>query len=148
MDDNHDPADISHWPEELQLPVSAQELSAIMVEIGLKSADLRPLAEHLRAGFPLSQTTSDIIADAIQRSATAVCKIYAEKLKEGNPHNSSNNNHEKSLNIFREYCSLRSNEKRTRWNLIRSKLAVKYEIKENEVDNIIKYVQRWIKRYE
>lgn len=57
--------------------------SLALVESGLLAADLAPLASHLRGGFTIPQSLADKIADALEGSPDALCKITAKRLKAG-----------------------------------------------------------------
>ncbi|MCT2400603.1 hypothetical protein [Novosphingobium mangrovi (ex Huang et al. 2023)] len=88
MVDDHDPADTSCWPPEFLLSGDLDEAEkqlwmSLRIEIGLKDGNLKPLAEHLRRGFPLPQKIAEMIADVIERRPGAVCSITARKAKRG-----------------------------------------------------------------
>ena len=86
MREDHDPADTSQWPEEFLSSSDAGEnetWSLVLIESGLKNADLTPLAGHLRKGFPLPPGIAKMIADAIERKPEAVCSITAKQSARG-----------------------------------------------------------------
>lgn len=83
-DEDEDPFGLLHWPEEFTFSINTDEdenqfWSEIAVDVGLKGGDLRPLANHLRRGFPLTIKMSEMIADAIDGKPTAICTIKAKR---------------------------------------------------------------------
>jgi hypothetical protein len=102
--DDHDPADLSHWPEAFLASVGEDEdedWSLLMIEIGLGHGNLEALASHLRKGFPLSPAVAKKIADAIENKPEAKCQISAKRLNAGNPHRGGSDLHTEYTRIGR-----------------------------------------------
>lgn len=149
MREDHDPADIAHWPEEFLAlgDDSEKEIwSLASVENGLKSTDLGPLACHLRSGFLLPLRIAEMLADAIDRNPEAVCSITASRPTVGNPHNGGGHLHSRNMAIGFEYTSKVRAAKRGEAKGIKADLAKQFSVSVSTVRSAIAYFHDWPKK--
>jgi len=149
MDDDHDPADTSHWPEEFLIScedeAEKQEFSLIQVKSGLKTSDLKPLANHLRSGLPLSPEISSMIADAIEGAPDAVCKIFSRRLSRGAPPSVAEEHHTEYLEIARIAEKALHGVKRTHHRRVLDGLSEKNRVPVETIDKARAYFRNWLK---
>lgn len=143
--DVHGSADTSDWPEEFLLPgdfAESELWSLILVENGLKDANLRPLAEHLRKGFPLPPNIARMIADAIDGQEGSPCRISAVHPKVGPPHEKL---HQRNIEIGMEYLKELGAARRGEAKRIKCRIANRFGVSEPTVRNAVAYTRRWLK---
>ena len=147
MHEGDDSADTSHGPEEFFLSGNVGEnetWSFILVESGLKNADLTPLVDHLRKGFPLPPRIAEMIADAMETKSGSVCSISACRPKAGNPHDDKGNLHNRDVEIGRAYITDLRSAKRGGAKEIRHEIAARFDVSESTVKNAVAYFRRWV----
>ncbi|MCJ2185226.1 hypothetical protein [Novosphingobium beihaiensis] len=124
-----------------EMLVSAEDFSLMRVEVGLRNADLCPLAEHLRNGFSLPPEVSGAIADAIEGRSGAPCSISAVHQRDGRP---SEGLHSRNIEIGLAYEKELKAAKRGEAKRIRSNLAKRFHVSEATVRDAVAYTRRWL----
>jgi len=127
-------------PEEMW--VTKEEFSLLRVDIGLKYAELRPLAEHLRSGFSLPPEVSAVIADAIEGRPGSLCSIAAVLPTDGRP---SENLHTRNIEIGLDYLKALRSATRGQAKGIKFEIALRFGVSEATVRDAIAYTRKWLK---
>lgn len=136
--------DTNFWLSPDEILITAEELSVMSVEVGLRNADLRPLAEHLRQDYSIPVEIAEMIADAIDGMPASECQIRATRQTAGNPHNSNGALHTRNLKIGFEYLREIRVAKRGYAQRVKSNIAQRLSVSESTVRDAVSYTRRWL----
>lgn len=125
-----------------EMLVTAEEFSLMCIEVGLRNADILPLAEHLRDGFALSPGVAGMIADCIDGKAGSACKIGAVRLNDGRPREGNANG--RSLDIGIAYLKRLQTAKRGHSSRIKKEIADKFGVSEATLRDAVAYTRKCV----
>lgn len=120
--------------------------SLALVESGLRAADLAPLASHLRSGFPIPRSLADKIADALEGSPDALCKITAKRSKAGRTHDRSK--HARHVEIAWAAYRRLSGMQRGDYDAHISEVAVQFGVSKTTVESALRDFSEQVRKWE
>lgn len=120
--------------------------SLALVESGLRAADLAPLASHLRSGFPIPRSLADKIADALEGSPNALCKITAKRSKAGRTYDRSK--HARHAEIAMAACRRLAGMQRGRYDSTMIEVAQEFGVSKTTVESALRDFYMQIKAWE
>lgn len=139
----------SHQPDELppQVNLSEQEIwSLTLVENGLRFADLKPLASHLRAGYQIPPHLAVMIANALEETPDAVCKIIAKQSRGGRTNDQSK--HARHVEIAMAANRRINGMKRGEYDSHISAVADEFGVSKTTVENALRHFSEQIRKWE